>query len=1405
MKRKLQVAIALLGGSKVVLLDEPSSGVDPVSRRALWSVLLRVKPGRAMLLTTHFMDEADLLSDRIAIMSEGSLQAYGSPLQLKADHTEGYHLVLNTALDSPVDMPGLEALVTRQVPGAFILRTSGAELVFCLPLSQSQGFPDLLESLEASGESLGVLHYGLSMPTLEEVFLRVTVDAHKPRAGARKELQGHRHAANGYQSRANGTNGTHANGYAMRGAPQQGSANGSGDAHQELQALHASSSSHGGTPRQGAGSSASTGSPPHSPAGRDSKSVGGSADIQPMEQHLPEETLAHPAPNGQQHDRHASIASAVDAAGLGHSESHEAKGEKGRAGSSPPEPSAKDLRPEIRLQAGTQQERCLRSFRQMFRKRALIASRDLRGGFSTLLLPVLAIALVLLVLKVNINPTAPTMLLSLSALPQVYPLPMGGSDIPPSLLQCVGDGGLWSSAPACQGGLAFEPIPAADSLDMSRFLLDDEAHFPRYAAVVFNDSVVNDLPNTLKAALDSSGLGAIVSQVQSLGDGLDPAQLAVLGPLLLSNWQKATGQGSGAPALDPALIGLALSKEVGVARRAVDRMSSHPPVLILHNASSYHAFPAALSNLRQTMGALQNGAGRNRSDGMHAPRLVARSHPLPLTEAEGIVLDVFLEILAALFLLVPLCFLAAAYCINPVVERVCHAHHMQLLSGCPPLIYWAGSYMWDLLMHSCVCLLSMLIFVIYQDKATTATPQQAIGTLLLLLLYGIASIPLTYCCAFGFQSPSAAQVAVAALNFLFGFVAVNGSFVMQAIPLTQHLQSILVHFFRLMPPFNLGEGLIALTLYYLQASLADSGSDATAAPAAPAPSSMLNAAATAVANMTEAAAPTPAPTPPAAPGGLAGHGGPYTFQDSVFQWEILGRPLLLLALQSGAYALLAVTMDRSQRTGHPCLADALGPLQQALQPYLAPFLHRLPLTLRRHASRWLGVKDVHGGQDGSIELAGVGSGHAGVGDIDRELQIAEDGSLDESRQTSADGDQEGVRLLPSQPRQGAAGDGFRAISVAEAEEDMDVAAERRRVMAAGPTTDTISLRHLRKIYPVDPPKVAVHDLCLGIPAGQRFGFLGPNGAGKTTTLSILSGDQQASGGDALVAGQSLVHSSGASARGALLGYCPQQDPLLDLLTAEEQLTMYARLKGMDAQAVRHEVWRVIKRVSMPAAMALRPAGTYSGGNKRKLALGIALVGNPAALLLDEPSTGMDPGARRAMWSYIIQATAASAASPAAAGPSAASVSTSAPAPGAPSAGMSVVLTTHSMEEVEALCSRVGIMHRGRLACLASPQRLKSRFGDGYLMEVHVPDERAIIRGVQQFVERELKGQEAEAPVFGRLRFQLPSHGLKLSEVLRAMEGRKHALGVLAYALSQPTLEQVFLSVIGEQLSAEHDA
>ncbi|EIE27381.1 P-loop containing nucleoside triphosphate hydrolase protein [Coccomyxa subellipsoidea C-169] len=201
-------------------------------------------------------------------------------------------------------------------------------------------------------------------------------------------------------------------------------------------------------------------------------------------------------------------------------------------------------------------------------------------------------------------------------------------------------------------------------------------------------------------------------------------------------------------------------------------------------------------------------------------------------------------------------------------------------------------------------------------------------------------------------------------------------------------------------------------------------------------------------------------------------------------------------------------------------------------------------------------------------------------------------------------------------------------------------------------------------------------------------------------------------------------------------------------------------------------------------MAARPAGEYSGGSRRKLALGIALVGGVDAVLLDEPSSGMDPGARRAMWSFIIEATGKR---------------DGAFVGGAKSDGLAVVLTTHSMEECEALCTRVGIMHQGRLRCLGSSSHLKLRFGGGYLLEVHAADDDAAQARLAAYVARELGGEETEDRHFGRAKFRLPACGQSMARVFRAMEAAKADLGVQAYGLSMPTLEQVFLSVVGEIL------
>jgi ATP-binding cassette subfamily A (ABC1) protein 1 len=220
-------------------------------------------------------------------------------------------------------------------------------------------------------------------------------------------------------------------------------------------------------------------------------------------------------------------------------------------------------------------------------------------------------------------------------------------------------------------------------------------------------------------------------------------------------------------------------------------------------------------------------------------------------------------------------------------------------------------------------------------------------------------------------------------------------------------------------------------------------------------------------------------------------------------------------------------------------------------------------------------------------------------------------------------------------------------------------------------------------------KVAVRGLTFGVPAGQIFGFLGINGAGKTTTISMLTGDGLPTSGTARLAGYDVLTQQPQVRR--LLGYCPQADALLELLTVREHLELYARIKGVPEPQVAAVVAAKLAQLDL-GAFANKKAGSLSGGNKRKLSVACALIGDPPLVFLDEPSTGMDPLSRRFMWDVLARVATADRA-------------------------CSIILTTHSMEECEALCSRLGIMVGGRLRCLGSPAYLKAKFGQGYSLEV----------------------------------------------------------------------------------------
>merc|ERR1719183_260611 len=270
-------------------------------------------------------------------------------------------------------------------------------------------------------------------------------------------------------------------------------------------------------------------------------------------------------------------------------------------------------------------------------------------------------------------------------------------------------------------------------------------------------------------------------------------------------------------------------------------------------------------------------------------------------------------------------------------------------------------------------------------------------------------------------------------------------------------------------------------------------------------------------------------------------------------------------------------------------------------------------------------------------------------------------------------------------------------------EDDDVRQERLRLGSAAESDmsvqpgagerDVLSIRELRKEWPPsvpgEAPKLAVKSLSLGVPGGQCFGLLGVNGAGKTTTLSILSGEVGATSGNAMVAGSNIK--TQLRSVQSKMGYCPQFDAHFDCLTGREHLLLYASIKGIPHSQRNDLVNALMKRLGL-TQYADRLASTYSGGNRRKLSVAVALIGRPRIVLMDEPSTGMDPKARRALWDSICGVLR-------------------------DRSDTAIVLTTHSMEECEALCHNIGIMVGGQLKCLGSAQHLKGRFGGGYELDL----------------------------------------------------------------------------------------
>ncbi|XP_068041307.1 ATP-binding cassette sub-family A member 13 [Anomalospiza imberbis] len=346
-------------------------------------------------------------------------------------------------------------------------------------------------------------------------------------------------------------------------------------------------------------------------------------------------------------------------------------------------------------------------------------------------------------------------------------------------------------------------------------------------------------------------------------------------------------------------------------------------------------------------------------------------------------------------------------------------------------------------------------------------------------------------------------------------------------------------------------------------------------------------------------------------------------------------------------------------------------------------------------------------------------------------------------------------------------------------EDVDVEMERQRLFGGRTGNDILLLYNLRKCYGgFNKKNTAVENISLGIPRGECFGLLGTNGAGKSTTFKMLTGDIIPSAGRAVIRTPtgSEMDILSASSEG-IIGYCPQHDALDELLTGWEHLYYYCTLRGIPKQNIHKVAEDLVNRLHLNAH-ADKLVRTYSAGTKRKLSTAVALVGKPQILLLDEPSSGMDPCSKRYLWKAILKEV---------------------------QDGCAAVLTSHSMEECEALCTRLAIMVNGAFKCLGSPQHIKNRFGEGYSVKVWLSKEISYGRMILDCLQMHFPGTQFKGQHLNLLEYHVPRSQGCLAELFKVLENHKAFLQIKHYSISQTTLEQVFINFATQHQGVSHSS
>ncbi|XP_041265141.1 ATP-binding cassette sub-family A member 9-like isoform X2 [Onychostruthus taczanowskii] len=322
--------------------------------------------------------------------------------------------------------------------------------------------------------------------------------------------------------------------------------------------------------------------------------------------------------------------------------------------------------------------------------------------------------------------------------------------------------------------------------------------------------------------------------------------------------------------------------------------------------------------------------------------------------------------------------------------------------------------------------------------------------------------------------------------------------------------------------------------------------------------------------------------------------------------------------------------------------------------------------------------------------------------------------------------------------------------------------------------EAIRLHNIKKAYKKDKKTEALRGLSLNIYEGQITALLGHSGAGKTTLLNVLSGLSFPSEGSATIYNYKLSEMGDREEIRGMTGICPQFNTQFEVLTVKENLKTFAEIKGIKSKAVEQEVQKILELLDISNIQDTQ-AEKLSGGQKRKLSIGIAMLGNPQVLFLDEPTAGLDPLSRHRVWSLLREQRV----------------------------GRVILFSTQFMDEADILADRKAFISHGRLKCVGSSLFLKKKWGICYHLRIHV-SESCDLENVTSLVKWYIPNAMFSGHTQYELRYKLPLENVnKFPDLFSGLDSCSEQ-GIINYGVSMTTLEDVFLRLEGEATDNQKD-